>query len=291
MPEISRQMVCGNRYRQHQLAFVIVLTAPKEEEERCSRYDIEQLSVPLAKYLDDGRHQLANAIQGDPSSMIPSEVLLELQKWIKSGVSKMIWVQGVPMVPHQVGLTHAALRICEISIQTGIPCVSFFSKRKYDFEGAKDLTDKEGGLIALLYSIIRQLACLLPTALPVTEGLKESKFRSLDGTLASVPAALELIRALLLHAPPTLIWVIDGLQLTETNSTILHLRAFLYIIREQETKRISKACFTTERNCFVLSQATTIFERVDTLQVAQNQPGAIMRGGSNVSDLGGPIMK
>lgn len=284
-------MVCGNRYRQHQLAFIIILTAPKEEEERCSRYDIEQLSGPLAKYLDDGRHQLSNAIQGDPSSMIPSEVLLELQRWIKSGVSKMIWVQGVPMVPHQVGLTHAALRICEISIQTGIPCVSFFSKRKYDFEGAKDLTDKEAGLIALLYSIIRQLACLLPTALPVTERLKEGKFHSLDGTLASVPAALELIRALLLHAPPTLIWVIDGLQLTETNSTVLHLRAFLYIIREQETKRISKACFTTKRNCFVLSQATTIFERVDALQVAQNQPGAIMRGGSNVSDLGGPIMK
>lgn len=268
---------------------IVYANRPIEEDEQFSRYDIEKLAGGLSEYLDDGRQQITQAIQGDPSSMVPSEVILELQKWIKTKDSKKIWVQGVSTTPHGVGLTHAALRICDISIQAGIPCVSFFCKGNYGFEGAKRLTIKEAGLVSLLYSVISQLACLLPTALPATEGLEESDFNILDGTMESIPAALKLIRALLIHAPPTLIWVIDGLQLTETGSTVPYLRAFLDILGEQETKRISKVCFTTGGNCFVLTQAMTIFERFDTLRPAQNRPGALMRGGSDVSELRGPI--
>ncbi|KAJ3532409.1 hypothetical protein NM208_g8449 [Fusarium decemcellulare] len=250
-----------------------------DPHEQCSRYDIEQFSARLAVYREN-REETSTSLPDDPLSLLPQEVVLKMQQWIKTSESKTIWVQGLPSMPQNSVVSHAAARICIISIQTGLPCVSFFCQPRYSFANDKKLTQKEAGLVALLYTVVSQLACLLPEAFPETDGLNEGRFNLLDGTMESTPVALDLIRALLTHAPSSLIWVMDGLQLVESNTTIPHLRAFLEILREQETKRVSKACFTTQGNCFVLTRAIDVKERVDASRIALNRPGAILRGGN-----------
>lgn len=190
-------------------------------------------------------------------------------------------------MPYGTGISAAAMRVSAISIDAGIPCVSFFLKPQYSFALSKGMSHREAGLIALLYSVITQLACLLPTAFPATTGLDESQFRLLDGGIESVPAALKMIRALLVHAPPSLIWVLDGFQLVENEVTIPHLRALVDILRDQESKHISKVCFTTDGNCFVLMRAMNAWERVDASRMAQHRAGTLLRGGSDVGELGG----
>ncbi|KAJ4322470.1 hypothetical protein N0V84_004826 [Fusarium piperis] len=117
-----------------------------EVDEQFARYDIQKLAGRLSEYLDDGRQQITKAMQGDSSSMLPSE-------WFKEDLGA---------------------RICDISIQARIPCVLFFCKKNYDFKGAKRLTSNEAGLIALLYSVVSQLACVLPTAPQRLRGWKRA---------------------------------------------------------------------------------------------------------------------
>lgn len=257
-----------------------------ELEEECSRYDFEKLLEPLASYIDDGRSLISESWRGASPPLLPEEVILAMQKWIKTTDSKMIWVQGVSMLPFGTGVSRAAMRIYDISIQSGVPCISYFCKPLY--EGAENFrqSSKEAGTVGLLYAIVSQLTCLLPMGFPITKGLDERHFSRLDGSTESLPAALELIRALLLHAPPSLVWVVDGLQLVQDETTLPHLRSLLKILRDQETRRISKVCFTTDGNCLALARATNVRERVDATRMAQNRPGALLRGGSHLNQLG-----
>lgn len=188
-----------------------MLTLFLGSDEECLRYDIEQFSGRLSLYLDDGRREILDALRGEISSLLPDESVLEIQKRIKTHELKTIWVQGIPVMSYGTGVSHAAIRIRDISLATSLPCVSFFCKPLYGFVKEKVLKRREAGLVALLYSVIGRLACLLPTAFLVTNGLDEYYFSLLDGSMEGVPASLELIRVLLIDGPPALIWVIDGL--------------------------------------------------------------------------------
>jgi hypothetical protein len=225
-------------------------------------------------------------LRGASLFLLPEEVTLAMQMWIKTTESRMIWVQGISMLPYGAGLSRAAMRIYDISIEGGIPCVSYFCKPRYDGTEKPRQSSKEVGTVGLLYAIVSQLTCLLPMGFPATKGLDERQFSRLDGSMESLPAALELISALLLHAPPSLVWVVDGLQLIQDETTLPHLRSLLNILRDQETRRISKVCFTTDGNCLVLARATNVRERVDATRMAQNRPGAFLRGGSHLDQLG-----
>ncbi|KAH6684957.1 hypothetical protein F5X68DRAFT_276978 [Plectosphaerella plurivora] len=254
-------------------------------EEEYSRYDMEKYLARISDYTDDARSFISNPLRGSSPLLLPEEVMHPMVRWIKTKESKMIWVQGVSGLPVGSGLSRAALQIYNVSLQGGIPCVSYFCKPRYDFSARKQLSSKEAGMVSLLYSVVSQLTCLLPMGFPATKGLDESHFSLLDGSAESLPAALELIQALLIHTPPSLVWVIDGLQLLQDEATVPHMRAFVEILRDQETKRISKVCFTTDGNCLVLARATNVRERVDATRMAQSRPGAVMRGGSSVWQL------
>ncbi|KAH7131326.1 hypothetical protein EDB81DRAFT_808374 [Dactylonectria macrodidyma] len=256
-------------------------------EELCSRYEVEQLCKSLSVYLEDGREDVTRAISSNLPS-IPGEVLAQMQLWIKTPKSKMLWACGEPVAPYGSGLSGAAMRLSAVSMESGLPCVSFFCKPRYGFTAASNITAKEAGLIALLYSVIAQLAYLLPPEFPFTENLDEASFKRLDGTMDSVPAALQIIQYLLFHAPPSLIWVLDGLQLAENQATIPHLRLFFRILRNQENRRLSKICFTTDGNSYVLMRNMHASERVDASRMSQRLPGHALVGGRDINELGGP---
>ncbi|KAH7123501.1 hypothetical protein B0J13DRAFT_566717 [Dactylonectria estremocensis] len=259
-----------------------------DSNELSSRYEIERLCQLISTYLEDGREDVTRASSGAPTSTLPGEVLTQMQLWIKTPRSKMLWACGDPVAPYGSGLSGAARRLSTVSMDSGLPCVSFFCKPRYGFTTASSITTREAGLIALLYSVIAQLAYLLPPEFPVTEHLDEAHFKLLDGCMNSVPVALQILQALLIHAPPSLIWVLDGLQLAENPATMAYLKSFFRILREQESKRLSKVCFTTDGNSYVLMSNMHASERVDASRMSHRMPGHMLVGGRDINELGGP---
>ena len=68
-----------------------------ESENLCFRREVEELTRPIATYLEDGREDVYLAGQDDSSSVLPDEVLVPMQMWLQTPDSKMIWVEGDPM--------------------------------------------------------------------------------------------------------------------------------------------------------------------------------------------------
>ncbi len=212
--------------------------------------------------------------------------MIEIQNWIKTTDSRMIWIEGPDSTSFGSGLSLAAHRIYSISMQAELPCISIFCKPYHTTRTNK--TDREAALISLLYSVISQLARVLPVEFEMTDGIDGTKFQALDGTLESAGPALVLVKALLTHAPPSLIWVVDGLQFAEGQTTAPYLARLLAILREDERNRVSKVCFTTHGNSLTLLRAIRLPERVDAWRMAQSRPGHIFRGGSDPDVLRGP---
>ncbi|KAG8676531.1 hypothetical protein FPOAC1_002536 [Fusarium poae] len=249
-----------------------------------TRYEMERNSSHLETYRQSFKALSAPA-RGNEAMFLPDEVLLRIKSWIDTPGSKTIWIQGIPSTQQDSIVSRTAARIYDVSTEARLPCVLFFCQPRYDFAKEKSLTQKEASLVAFLYGIIRQLVRLLPTQFSAVEGLAQGNFDELDGSIQSVHASLDLIRALLNHAPSPLIWVIDGLQLVEDRASMPFLQAFLGILEEQKTTRISKVCFTTQGNCAVLARGLDFRERVDATRTALSRPGVTLRGGSGLQQL------
>ncbi|GLI75628.1 hypothetical protein PoHVEF18_003890 [Penicillium ochrochloron] len=255
-----------------------------DSAEPCTRYDIQKATNSLIKYTEDGRAEITNALRGISSSMLPQEVLTEVRRWIESPKSRMIWIEGTSSSSYGSTLSLSAMQLCNISMHARIPCVSFFCKPTYTFTSASQagLSNQEAAVVALLYSTIAQLARLIPAEVPAAPEFHQQQFDLLDGSIDSAHVALRIIQALLVHAPPSMIWVIDGLQLAESRSTISFLSSFFEILRRQEELRISKVCFTTDGNSVVLTRAISVHEHVDGSRMVQGGPGRQLRGGGDV---------
>ena len=114
--------------------------------------------------------------------------------------------------------------------QARLPVVSHFCT--LPSQEAKGLSLQEQGLVALTYSIIRQLVDWLP---PVVDSdavldLSAERFRQLDGTLTSWKAALSLVDTLLQSAPPLLVFIIDGLDAIHNPSTDGAIRELVRVL-------------------------------------------------------------
>ncbi|XRM42793.1 hypothetical protein ABZX51_006007 [Aspergillus tubingensis] len=250
-----------------------------DADETCTRYDIQKATTALMKYTDDGREELSLALRGIPSSLLPQEVLSEIQDWIRSPRSKMIWLEGVPSFNHRSNLSLAAMQLCALTTRAQIPCISFFCKPRYNWD--TDVSSQEACAVALMYSIIAQLARLLPADFHGAPELL-AHFENLDGTIGSTSTALRIIEGLLVDAPPSIIWVIDGLHMAESCGTINILDDFVAILREQERLRLSKVCFTTDGNSHTLLPAMMVDERIDVSRMALAGPGRQLHGGGDI---------
>ncbi|KUI62526.1 hypothetical protein VP1G_09644 [Cytospora mali] len=261
-----------------------------ENDAACTRYEIQQLTVKLTKFAEDDRHHISDSLRGVTRAHLPAEVMIELKRWIKATDSKFVWVEGPPSNSHGSSLSLAAIRISDISMQAGIPCLSIFIKAHYDLTAIPGprITQREAATVALLYSFIYQLSRLLPAEFEPMDEFTQEQFGLLDGSLGSANVALKIIEALITHSPPSLICIIDGLDLAESQNTIQHLSGLIRILRSEEKKRMLKVCFTTNGNSMVLIRKIGVFERVDASRMAQEDPRGFMRGAFDINELGDP---
>jgi len=262
-----------------------------QELKVATRHQMKGYITHLSRYIHDGRGmiQASQPRQGVSQFLLPSEVLTALQSWVSSPVSRTIWVQGAISTSHGSTLSRAALRLPQIILDSGLPCVSFFCKPLFEFPTTSPrlMTRQQKALVAFMYSVVAQLVHLLPHEIEMeaTGSLSEEEFSLLDGTFDSIPAALRIIDGLLAQAPPTIIWVVDGLHLMESLETKLHLERVLQILRDEANKRVTKVCFTTDGNSAVLGRGLDSKEKIDAGRTVQGRAGKLLRGGGLVNSL------
>ncbi|KAK0610084.1 hypothetical protein B0T17DRAFT_501085, partial [Bombardia bombarda] len=178
-----------------------------------------------------------------------------------------------------------SLRVSTVLIEAGIPCISFFDKRRYSFASANSLPTKSAGLISLLYFLLTQLINVLPPQFETELDFDQKQFARLDGTMASITPALDMIQALLTQAPPSLVFVVDGIQAFESQDTVPHLRKLARILREQSKKTVVKVLFTTDGMSRWLGELLKGRERVDASRISQARPWGPSHGFDSLDNL------
>ncbi|KAL8393633.1 hypothetical protein RB595_003389 [Gaeumannomyces hyphopodioides] len=275
------------------------------------REEIECLMGPVDAYYLSTRagKQGAGSPTGIPGAMLPQEVSIKIERWMRVPSSQIVWVEGPVSTHCEERLTKAAEHIMSLVLEAGIACVSFFGRprlrRPSGTPAPGDVgearlssvggpagpppTSREVTATALLYSVVAQLVHLLPSEFDCPASLRyEEAFGALDGSPASHPAALDLIRAMLPLSPPTLVLVFDRLNLADGVATRPVLTALVKLLRAHGagTGRVVKAIFTTSGSCSLLAKTLEKGEKVDAGRMAQARPGQPLKGWSLSSGLG-----
>ncbi|EJT73886.1 hypothetical protein GGTG_07740 [Gaeumannomyces tritici R3-111a-1] len=239
--------------------------------------------------------------------MLPQEVAIKIERWMRMPSSQILWVEGPVSTHCEEQLTNAAKHIVSLVLDAGIACVSFFGRPRLRrpnstpatggdagkpgrrrWEGPPP-TPREATATALLYSVVAQLVHLLPGEFdcPASPRFEEA-FGALDGSPASHPAALDLVRAMLPLSPPTLVLVFDRLHLADGAATRPVLGALVGLLRAHGagTGRVVKVMFTTAGSCPLLAKTLEKGEKVDAGRMAQARLGQPLKGWSSSSGLG-----
>jgi hypothetical protein len=195
---------------------------------RLARLEIQSSSRHLQDFFDSDDQ----ICEYEPEAKVVTEssIVASLQQWATSPRSQALAVGGFQPAdsPNPVALISACY--ASFARQARLPVVSHFCV--IPSQNVKGLNRHEQGLIALTYSLIRQLIDWLP---PVVDSdavldLSAERFRQLDGTLTSWKAALSLIDTLLQSAPPLLVFIIDGLDAIDHQSTDGAIRELVRVL-------------------------------------------------------------
>ncbi|KAJ8223157.1 hypothetical protein LV159_003474 [Aspergillus fumigatus] len=200
-------------------------------------------------------------------------VLQSLQQWATNTHSQMLAVGGSPPTtfPNTVALFSACF--ATFARQARLPVISHFCSLPTQSTDA--LTLFQQGLIALAYSLIRQLIDYLPPVVESHEAcdLCLERFTSLNGTLSSWKTLLSLIDALLHYAPPLLVCVIDGLDKLQDESTDAHIRELVRTLMIHTRHRVDDTADGSWNQKVLLKVLFTVADRPSSLveTMSENQ--------------------
>jgi hypothetical protein len=220
-------------------------------------------------------------------SVDPS-VAMALHDWTRGLRSQTLAISG----DQPVALPDATTQLCacyvSLARQQHIPIISHFCLVRRYTTGDR-ATRAERGLIALAYSLIRQLIELAPPMFNCDSeyDLSADRFRRLDGTMASWKDALSILDILLSFAPPILFCAIDGLDLLEVPSTEDCLRSLVQVLVSHTARRVAppsdlipqetllKVLFTTAARSSPLQSVldSTQLRHTDSLRVVSPAMG------------------
>jgi len=228
-PDLGRR-ISINSPLSDRLADYVSVTSPFEwsrgSKRRLARLELQSASKHLQAFFDSD-DQIAD-VPGDVHT--EGNVLASLQKWAKNPRSQALAVGGSQLTatPSPVALISACYNLFARRAQ--LPVVSHFcALPANDKQG---ITPHQRGLIALTYSLIRQLIDTLPTVIDSDAllDLSAERFRILDGTMFSWKPALALIDTLLHFLPPLLLLIIDGIDIILDASTDTQLRDLIRVL-------------------------------------------------------------
>lgn len=212
-------------------------------------------SIHLDSYIDDASTDIVCHMNRS-TTLVAAEIFSPIQKWIKATDSQMLWVEGAADLSSVSHISIAAALVQATVRQAEIPCIAFFCKIRHRDPAKTDpsRTRQSDGLVALLYSLIRQLVSLAPSNIQ-DEGQYRSRLPLLDGKVSSLPIALDMIKGLLEMAPNHLVCFIDGIQLLDHKDINLYVKELIGIFRIQDPERVVKVLFTTSGSYSTLCRA------------------------------------
>ncbi|CAJ2499894.1 Uu.00g027470.m01.CDS01 [Anthostomella pinea] len=170
---------------------------------------LNEYSRVVKPYAQDAKSDLLAEVDVTSRPNISEEVGIEVQSWLREPGTSFLWVEGSGDEYYDSPLAALALHICASAMGARIPAISFFSKARYDSPPS-----------------------LLPATFKASATLDHHSFEQLDGSMQSVPTALEIIEALLELAPPSLMSVINGLEIMESRETIRSMGKLMEIFRK-----------------------------------------------------------
>jgi hypothetical protein len=228
-PDLGR-LISLNSLLSHPVTDPVPVTSSFEwsrgSKRRLARLELQSASKHLQAFFDSD----------DQIADLPEEVLAEgrvvasLQKWARNPRSQALAVGGSQSaaVPSPVALISACYSV--FARRARLPVISHFcALPAHEMQGT---TPHQQGLIALTYSLIRQLIDSLPSVVDSDAllDLSAERFRMLDGTMSSWKPGLALVDSLLHFLPPLLLLIIDGVDTIHDASTDTELRELIRVL-------------------------------------------------------------
>ncbi|KAI1078710.1 hypothetical protein F5B20DRAFT_547012 [Whalleya microplaca] len=212
------------------------------------RQDIEQLKTLLAPFSQNGVEEMFQDSVSSRMPLIPNEVSVDIQQWAKSRDSSLLWVEGPAHGSFEDAISSIGARIWAISEEAGIACIGFFAKPKYAFE-SQGGSIKDASIVSMLYSLIMQLINIAQNAFEPFDSLTGDKLQRLDGTMQSIPTALEILKACLSSIEPGLICILCGFELVDCRENLTTLIEVIELLRDQSAERRVKVLVLSCGNC------------------------------------------
>jgi hypothetical protein len=258
--------------------------SPTTYSERTRRYSREKLEID-SRHLEDhiaGFDVIPTRHTKDIEKLqVPGDIVARLQGWISAAKSQTLWISGTPFSP-TCEASSAAAYVTAIAERGSIPCISFFCSPLFETTDPSK-SSQEAQLVALLYSLIRQLTVL---ALPIFESNYDFyiELASLDGSLESIPKALDILSPLLKLAPRLLVCVIDKLQILDHVKINQYIDRLLDIFRVDDEIMVVKILITTS-GFFSSGARLDVTERLDCARLPRKRAGKGQPGGRYLNAL------
>lgn len=168
---------------------------------------LQQDSSPLQDYFDN--NEQIHPFGRDQRLELSSSISKALFDWTQINPSLPLAIEGSRPLGLPGRLTMVSACYISVARKHNIPVISHFC-------ASSPRTDKRAGVVALVYSLIRQLIELVPPMLDCDSNcdLSGERFRRLNDTVASYDA-LAILNTLLRYRPPVLFCVIDALDVLE----------------------------------------------------------------------------
>lgn len=172
-------------------------------------------SARLESFFDRRKTHLRQNSE-NPGLLVNSGVAHRVKSWIVATESQILYTSGTDPLDDVLENSNAAGHYAHIARERGIP-VCTYSCSLEGPDPPPGRTRETIELVALVYSLIRQLIELLPFVPPADEPWRFSEdWTSLDGTLETFPQALQIMDGLLSstgHA--LLVLIIDRMDLLD----------------------------------------------------------------------------
>lgn len=200
-----------------------------------SRDQLLEYSADLEDFFDRDKVVLP-ANHEETGYYVDSGVSPHLQSWITTTESALLYTASMEAEYEPNVLTHAAAQYCQLAREAGLPLCSF-SCSLSDAEPPNGRTRETIELVALVYSLIRQLIEILPVdRINRSPSLQDSSFKCLEGTLHTFDEALDILEALLTSTgQPIVVIVINGIELLDDishESTAYYLEKLINLLKK-----------------------------------------------------------
>ncbi|OJJ42805.1 hypothetical protein ASPZODRAFT_155064 [Penicilliopsis zonata CBS 506.65] len=165
--------------------------------------------------------------------MLSNETVARLSSWSDSNnPSTVLWLQGEPVEADDMDNpgTVTAARFVDLADRAGVPVISYFCQLNRRRLRKSVPTREAEGLIALLYSLVRQTVELLLPRFETHVDLSATRFQRLDGSWQSWNEATSVLCDVLRLIPPSVLCVVDGLHWLDDKSISDQLAGLLEIL-------------------------------------------------------------